>query len=167
MDATDGSVIELISTHQPALERYVRSLVQDPDDVAEVCQEVAVRLLLAGRAGQLPDAPGAWMKRVAHNLVVSAARRRQTADRSADRLVERDAADSPEDMIVERERTEVLRRALDRARADDREAMVLAANGFRTAEIAVRLGRTELATRALLCRARGRMRGRLEVAGIA
>jgi DNA-directed RNA polymerase specialized sigma24 family protein len=44
---------------------------------------------------------------------------------------------------------------------------VMAASGFRTAEIADRIGRTELATRALLCRARGRMRERLDVAGVA
>jgi DNA-directed RNA polymerase specialized sigma24 family protein len=36
--------------------------------------------------------------------------------------------------------------------------MTMAADGFAMREIAQHLGRTELATRALLCRARGRMR---------
>ena len=40
--------------------------------------------------------------------------------------------------------------------------MVLAANGYRGREIAADLGRTELATRALLCRARSRLRARLD-----
>ena len=42
---------------RPALERYVRSLVRDPDEAADVCQEAFVRLLLVTRAGRLPDSP--------------------------------------------------------------------------------------------------------------
>ena len=38
----------------------------------------------------------------------------------------------------------------------------MAAEGHRNAEIAAQLGRTELATRALLCRARRRLRPVLE-----
>jgi RNA polymerase sigma-70 factor (ECF subfamily) len=167
MDAIDTTVIDLITSHKATLERYVRTLVRDPDEAADVCQEVAVRLLLAARAGSLPETPGAWMNRVAHNLVVSSARRRQTAARSADRLVERGSQPSTEETIIGRERDLVVMAALGAARDDDREAMLLAASGFRTAEIAARLGRTELATRALLCRARGRMRQRLELVGVA
>ena len=144
---SDATVVDLIASHHPALERYVRSLLRDPDETADICQEVAVRLLLAARSGTLPDAPGAWMNRVAHNLVVSAARRRQTAARSADRLVERDTHCSTEETILGRERDAEIRAALASASADDRHAIVLAASGFRGAEIATRLGRTELAPR--------------------
>ncbi len=163
----DTTVVEIIAAHQSGLERYVRSLVRDTDEAADICQEVAVRLLVTARGGRLPDSPGAWMNRVAHNLVVSDARRRQTAERCADRLVERDVLGSTEDTVVDREQDEALVIALSGARDDDRTAIVLAASGFRNAEIAARLGRTELATRALLCRARGRMRDRLELAGVA
>jgi RNA polymerase sigma factor (sigma-70 family) len=167
MNATDAVVSDLFTSHQARLERYVRSLGRDSDETADVCQEVAVRLLLAARAGRLPEAPAAWMNRVAHNLVVSAARRRQTSERAAARIVERESVPSTEDLFVAHERDDAIRLALDSARADDRRAMVMAASGFRTAEIADRIGRTELATRALLCRARGRMRDRLDVAGVA
>ena len=101
------------------------------------------------------------MARVAHNLVVSSVRRRQTAARQADRLVSWDEARSTEDTIVRRERDAEVLRALAAARSDDREAIVLAASGYRTTEIAARLGRSELATRALLCRARSRVRDSL------
>jgi len=161
----DTSVIEAIDRHLPALERYVRSMVRDADEAADVCQEACVRLLIESRASGLPATPGAWLNRVAHNLVVSAARRRQTADRRADQLVERQFATPLDQVVIDRERDAVVREALRTARHDDRVAITMAASGFGTRDIADRLGRTELATRALLCRARGRMRQSLGVPG--
>jgi RNA polymerase sigma-70 factor, ECF subfamily len=166
-DRTDIQVVEVMEAHRPALERYVRSLVRDADEAADIVQETHVRLLMAARADRLPDSPAAWMTRVAHNLVVSDARRRQTASRRAEQLVEADDVHSTEDAILRRERDAEVTRALASARRDDRDAMVLAASGYRTREIAERLGRTELATRVLLCRARGRMRRSLDAYGSA
>jgi RNA polymerase sigma-70 factor (ECF subfamily) len=157
-DPIDIQVTNAIDAHLPGLERYVRSMVRDADEAADVVQETCVRLLVSARAEGLPESPAAWMARVAHNLVVSNARKRQTADRSADRLVGPDRLMSTEDAFVRHERDAEVFNALAAARTDDREAIVLAASGYRTSEIADRLGRTELATRALLCRARGRMR---------
>ena len=167
MDATpnpiDRLVVEVTEAHRPGLERYVRTLVRDSDEAADIVQETCVRLLVVARADGLPETPGAWMARVAHNLVVSQARRRQTADRKADRLAPETETRSTEDTLIARERDAEVYRALAAARSDDREAIVLAASGYRTREIADRIGRTELATRALLCRARGRVRRSLEV----
>ena len=160
--SVDSLVVEATEAHRPGLERYVRTLVRDSDEAADIVQETCVRLLLVARADELPDSPGAWMARVAHNLVVSQARRRQTADRKADRLVSNDEMRSTEDTMIARERDAEVYRALAAARTDDREAIVLAASGYHTREIADRIGRTELATRALLCRARGRVRRSLE-----
>jgi RNA polymerase sigma-70 factor (ECF subfamily) len=160
----DTQAVEAMEANRPSLERYVRSLVRDADEAEDVVQETHVRLLLAARSDGLPDSPAAWMARVAHNLVVSSARRRQTGERHADRLVASDAVRSTEDVIVRRERDAEVFRALAAARSDDRDAIVLAASGYRTQEIASRIGRTELATRALLCRARGRMRRSLAAA---
>ena len=58
-----------------------------------------------------------------------------------------------------------VRRTLDAMSPDSRTALLLAANGFSGREIAHALGRTELATRALLCRARTHLRETLEVPG--
>jgi len=77
-----------------ALQRYVRSLVRDTDEAADICQEAFVRLLVVARSGRLPDAPGAWVHRVAHNLVVSNARRRKTGERALERLADQDVARS-------------------------------------------------------------------------
>ena len=165
MDANDMDtwIVEAMEAHRPALERYVRSLVRDADEAADIVQETTVRLLIAARADGLPESPGAWMSRVAHNLVVSGARRRQTAEHHAEELLVGDEVHSTEEAILRHERDAEVFRALAAARSDDREAILLAASGYRTREIASRLGRTELATRALLCRARGRMRRSLDV----
>jgi RNA polymerase sigma-70 factor (ECF subfamily) len=161
---TDGDVAATIAAEQPGLERYIRGLVRDPDEVADISQDAFVRLLLAARAGQAPDNPGAWMRRVAHNAVVSASRHRQVVQRSADRLFDGGVQASTEDDAIRRERDQAIVRSLHDARPADRTAMILAAQGFEASEIGRALGRTPLATRALLCRARGRLRVRLESA---
>ena len=157
----DRLVAHCYAIEAPGLQRYVRSLVRDQEEAADVCQEAFVRLLVHARCNGIPETPGAWLRVVAHNLVVSGARRRATADRSMDRLADRGAIASTEESFVSREDDRRVADALAGASADDRVAMVLAAQGFQAREIGAQLGRTELATRALLCRARGRLRTRL------
>jgi DNA-directed RNA polymerase specialized sigma24 family protein len=78
------------------------------------------------------------------------------------RLTDADAhGPTTEDAIIRRERDAAIVDALARTAEDDRTAMLLAAQGYRGEEIAERIGRSELATRTLLCRARGRLRVRL------
>lgn len=161
---SDEDVCAVIAGQGARLERYVRSIVRDRDDADDITQDVFVRLLVAARAGQAPDHPGPWMRRVAHNAVVSAARHRQVAQRSEDRLVERGNHPSTEDDVIRNERDQTIARTLLEARPDDRTALILAAQGFGSEEIGATLGRTALATRALLCRARGRIRVELESA---
>lgn len=160
-ETADRVVEAWYAVEAPALQRYVRSLVRDPDEAEDICQETFLRLILVARAGRMPDAPAAWVRRVAHNLVVSAARRRTVSERALERLADTDVIPAVEEDIVRRERDRTLVGALEGAAEDDRTAMLLAAQGFRSQEIGDRLGRTELATRALLCRARGRLRERL------
>ena len=157
----DAQVVEAMEANLPGLERYVRSIVRSADDAADVSQEVCVRLLMSARANGMPGAPGAWMKRVAYNLVVSTARRRQTAGKFQHQLVERGSEPSVDETVVDRERGRELTDVLASTRSADRDALVMAANGHPTRDIAAHLGRTEVATRTLLCRARGRMRDRL------
>ena len=117
---TDTSVVEAIERHLPGLERYVRSMVRDADEAADICQEACVRLLVESRDAGLPDAPGAWLNRVAHNLVVSAARRRQTAQRRADQLVDRQVSTPLDQIVIDRERDATIRLALGSARGRPR-----------------------------------------------
>jgi RNA polymerase sigma-70 factor (ECF subfamily) len=158
----DSDVTAVFLANRPSLERYARSLTRDEDETADICQEVFIKLLVAGRAGRMPDSPAAWMTRVAHNIVVSAARRKSTSERTLDRLSEPEPHESTEDAVIGRERDAFVRDALTGVRPVEREAMILAAQGFHAGEIGGLLGRTELATRTLLCRARGRLRTQLQ-----
>jgi DNA-directed RNA polymerase specialized sigma24 family protein len=80
-------------------------------------------------------------------------------------LLDRNHAPSPEDEIVTRERDLILRDSLESLGGPDREIVVLAARGYRSDEIAWLIGCSPAATRTRLCRARGRLRARLELAG--
>ena len=162
--ASDAAVAATWEAHAAGLERYVRSLVRDPDEAADVCQEAFVRLLVAGREDRLPDSPAAWLRRVAHNLVVSGHRHRQIGDRLMSRMVEDETGSSLEDHAIRHEENTAIVAALGSLATDDRTAIVLAAQGYRGTEIAKRLGRSELASRALLCRARSRLGARMTAA---
>jgi RNA polymerase sigma factor (sigma-70 family) len=157
----DAWVVNEIERCRPALERYVRGLVRDPDDVDDICQEAAVRLLMLARTGHRPDSSVAWMSRVAHNLVVSAARRRTVATRAADRLVDRRPIPAVDEELLGRERHVEVATMLAGVYQHEREAILLAAAGRSTREIADHLGKSEVATRTLLCRARARVRNGL------
>jgi len=157
----DGLVAQWYEAEGAPLMRYVRSMVRDAEEAADICQEAFLRLLIVARDGRFPDAPGAWVHRVAHNLVVSEARHRRTGERTLERLADRDVIPSTEDSIVGRERDRHVAAALSDSADDDRTVMLLAAQGYRAREIGERIGRTEPATRTLLCRARGRLRNRL------
>ena len=161
-NAVDTDVTAAFLANQPSLERYTRSLTRDADASADVCQEVFIKLLVTARAGQMPDVPGAWMHRVAHNIVVSAARRKSTSERTLERLPESDLLPSTEDAVIRRERDAYVRQALTGVGPVERNAMILAAQGYRASEIGDRLGKTALATRVLLCRSRGRLRTQLQ-----
>jgi RNA polymerase sigma-70 factor, ECF subfamily len=166
MDATqhlvDGDVTAVYLANLPSLERYARSLTRDEESAADICQDVFIRLLVIARAGRMPDVPAAWMNRVAHNLFVSGARRRSTTERTLEALVESRHVPSTEDAAIGHEREALVRDVLTGVRPFERKAMVLAAEGYGSAEIGDRLGRTPTATRALLCRARGRLRTQLQ-----
>ncbi|MBA2382754.1 MAG: sigma-70 family RNA polymerase sigma factor [Chloroflexi bacterium] len=162
--AADDAVTALYAEQAASLERYVRSLVRDADEAADVCQEAFVRLLLAGRVGQLPESPAAWLRRVAHNLVISGHRHRRIGERVLVRLADDEMSASLEDTAIRNEENRVLITALRSVSTVDRTAIVLAAQGYRGSEIADRLGRSQLASRALLCRARGRLYARLGAA---
>jgi RNA polymerase sigma-70 factor (ECF subfamily) len=130
----------------------------------DATQEAFIRLLREARQHAAPDDPRAWLYRVVSNLVISGGRRATVAQRWRSVLARRDVGfqASPEATAMRRERRDAVQIALDAMSPDARTALLLAANGFSGREIAHALGRTELATRALLCRARTHLRFTLE-----
>jgi RNA polymerase sigma-70 factor, ECF subfamily len=165
--ASDQLVSDSYARHAAALTRYARSFVREDAAAEDLVQEAFLRLSRETRAGRVPDNIAAWLFRVTANLATSRARRAAVAARFADAIDGPEADPGPETITLDEERYAALREALDDLSASDRTALVMAAHGYRGPEIAARLGRTQLATRTLLCRARGRVRARLVAEGFA
>ena len=150
----------------PALRGRLIGLTRDPAVADDLLGECFLRLAIEIGAGRTPIDPAAWLSRVGHNLAISRARRSAVATRALPSLLERDVAGSPEDAVIDRERDDVLHEALAALDGDDRRIVVLAAQGYRPEEIAPMIGCSGAATRTRLCRARGRLRAQLALAGM-
>ncbi len=157
----DGIVGSAYLTHSSALRRYLTSLTRDVPAAEDLTHDAFERLTSEVRAGRVPDDIGGWLHRVGHNLAMSRGRRISVADRRRSELVVSGWAPSPESLAVAGEEQRAVGTALDGLGATDRQALILASHGYRGAEIARSIGRTDLATRTLLCRARAKVRARM------
>jgi RNA polymerase sigma factor (sigma-70 family) len=145
--------------------RHLTATTRDPYAAEDLTQEVFVRLMVEVGAGRIPDDVGAWAHRVGHNLAMSRGRRLAVADRHHHELADTRDAPSPEVLALAAEQHETLRAAVAGLGAPDQQALILSANGYRGPEIARSIGRTDAATRTLLCRARTKVRARLVEVG--
>jgi RNA polymerase sigma-70 factor (ECF subfamily) len=151
--------------HAASVTRYLISLTRDPGVAEDLAQEAFVRLIGEVDSGRRPTNVRGWLFRVASNLAASRGRHlavvaRHAAGPAPDRL-----GALLEDEVVGRERTAAINEALARLRDDDREIILLAASGLDGLELAERFGKSPIATRTMLCRARARLREELAVAG--
>jgi RNA polymerase sigma-70 factor (ECF subfamily) len=150
-----GSAYEL---HRPDLWRYLTSLTHDAVVAEDLVQDAFLRLTVEARAGRLPDDTGAWLHRVGHNLAMSRGRRLSVADRHRSELAMPDQPPSPEHVVLADERHRAVEAALAELEPVQREALVMASMGYGGPEIARSIGRTDGATRTMLCRLRARVR---------
>src|SRR4051794_24083289 len=152
------SLEDVYVAHAAALRGRLLAMTRDPATAEDLASEAFLRLASEIEAGRAPDDARAWLYRVGANLVVSRARRTNVAIRAMPGLLERDVAVSPEDEVIAQERDDLLREPLATLDGRDRQVVVLAAQGYRTQEIAGIIGCSGPATRTRLCRARGRLR---------
>ena len=135
---------------------------RDAEAAADVTQEAFLRLLREVTDRGVPENTKAWLLRVASNLIVTSVRRRNVAERWK-RFVARSEIDhaSPESTVLQHERDARVQAALGELPRDARVALLLAAQGYSGREIAAAIGRTEVATRTMVCRAKVRLREEL------
>jgi len=153
------SAAEAYADHAEALRAYLAAVTRDRAAAEDLLHETFVRLIVEVAAGRPPIHLRAWLYRVGSNLAASRGRRQGVAARRAIELVTRDVVPSPEEELLEREAAEAVHLRLAALPHHARTALLLAAHGYSGAEIATRIGRSPLATRSLLCRYRGRLRG--------
>ncbi len=148
--------------HRAELFAFLVRMTRDRETAEDLLQDTFIRLINEARAGRMPEAIRPWLYRVAANAAISRSRRGTAWTRLIPRLVDQREPERPESDLLRSERNRELRAAMADLAPDGRAALLLAAHGFNGQEIAVAIGRTEGATRTLLCRSRVRLRLVLE-----
>jgi len=158
MVSIDEMVESSFRDYSAAIRGKALQLTRDPELAADVTQEAFLRLFIEAQAGRTPDNISAWLYRTTFNLIVSGVRHTAVEHRMAPRLIRDDAPAQPEAVAALREAQGEVHLLLAGLPPVDRTALLMAAHGASGMEMASHLGRTPVATRAVLCRARRRLR---------
>jgi RNA polymerase sigma-70 factor (ECF subfamily) len=164
--AEQATLAAIYEARRGELLSFLVGMTRDAEVAEDLLQETFLRLLREARAGRMPDDVRPWLYRVAANAAIDRGRRGAALARFLPRLLVRDDPPAPEVEALRAERDAALHVALARLAPDRRAALLLAARGFSGAEVAGLLGRSEVATRALLWRARLELRGLLDPAEV-
>jgi RNA polymerase sigma-70 factor (ECF subfamily) len=161
--AIDALVARAYEAHAGELFGFLLRVTRDAGVAEEISQETFLRLCRELRASPPPDNLRAWLYRVAANLAVSRGRHLTVVRRCLAAISPgEETFEAPERTALRLERHELLRAALDVLPRDQRVGLLMAAQGFTGHEISQALGRSDVSTRTMLCRARLRLRGLLE-----
>jgi RNA polymerase sigma factor (sigma-70 family) len=151
--------------HAPELRRFAEARLRNATAAEDVVQESFLRLAIEDRGGRYPGQPRAWLYRVALNLIISGARRsKHVSTEGLERHREQADLETPETRFLALERRQNLTAVMAGVGSHGRTGLVLAAHGYSGREIADAVGRSEAATRAMLCRARARLRQTMTLA---
>jgi RNA polymerase sigma-70 factor (ECF subfamily) len=156
------SVTRAYETYAGDLERYVAKAFGGRVVPEDVVHEAFARLIRETAAGREPTLVRAWLYRVVHNLAVSELRRpiRWEPGVESDRAPRGSARSAEAEQEALSLSPEVWG-ALGTLSRAGRTSILMAADGYSGREIAAAVGRSELATRALLCRTRHSLRAML------
>ena len=157
----------LVETYSPLLFRVAHSVLRSRAEAEDVVQDVFVRVLEHRNALTGVREMRVWLVRIAWNLALDRRRRvkpEQFDEGFADGLVARDLP--ADEALEEARRMRTVLREMERLPKMERQVLLLSAvEELGTAEMAEVLGRSESAVRALMFRARTRLRERLEEGG--
>jgi RNA polymerase sigma-70 factor (ECF subfamily) len=154
----------LVETYSSLLFRVAHSVLRSRSEAEDVVQDVFVRVL--EHRGSLPEIRDirVWLVRVTWNLAIDRRRRirpEQFDEGFAESLVARDLP--ADEALQEARRMKAVLYEMERLPKAERNVLLLSAiDELGTAEMAEVLARSESAVRALLFRARTRLRERLE-----
>jgi RNA polymerase sigma-70 factor (ECF subfamily) len=157
----------MVETYSPLLFRVAHSVLRSRAEAEDVVQDVFVRVLQHRNALTGVREMRVWLVRIAWNLALDRRRRvrpEQFDEGFADELVARDLP--ADEALEEARRMRTVLREMERLPKMERQVLLLSAvEELGTAEMAEVLGRSESAVRALMFRARTRLRERLEEGG--
>jgi RNA polymerase sigma-70 factor (ECF subfamily) len=161
---SETDLASLVDTYSTLLFRVAHSILRSQAEAEDVVQDVFVRVLEhRGSLAGVRDMR-VWLVRIAWNLAID--RRRRKRPEQMDEVFARSlvARSVPADKALdEAQRMKSVLREMERLPKAERDVLLLSAiDELGTAEMAEVLGRSESAVRALLFRARARLRERLE-----
>jgi RNA polymerase sigma-70 factor, ECF subfamily len=164
---SEVDLTSLVETHSALLFRVAYSVLRSSAEAEDVVQDVFVRVL--ERRLMLPSVRDmrVWLVRIAWNLAIDRRRRvrpEQMDDVFAESLVSKNLP--ADEAVAETRRMSEVMRGIEQLPKGERHALLLSAvEELDTVEMAKVLGRSESAVRALLFRARTRLKQRLERGG--
>jgi RNA polymerase sigma-70 factor, ECF subfamily len=154
----------LVETYSALLFRVAHSVLRSRAEAEDVVQDAFVRVLEHRRSLSAIRDMRVWLIRIAWNLAIDR-RRRIRPEQFDERFVESLVGNSvpADEAMDEAQRMKAVLRELERLPRAERHVLLLSVvEELGTAEMAEVLGRSESAVRALLFRARTRLRKRLE-----
>src|SRR5271156_3216206 len=157
-------LVALVETYSALLFRVAHSVLRSRAEAEDAVQDVFVRVLEHRASLATIRDMRVWLVRIAWNLALDRRRRlrpEQFDEGFVEGLVARDQP--ADEALNEAHRMRSVLRELERLPKGERHVLLLSAiEELGTAEMAEVLGRSESAVRALLFRARARLRERLE-----
>jgi RNA polymerase sigma-70 factor, ECF subfamily len=161
---SETDLANLVETYSTLLFRVAHSILRSQAEAEDVVQDVFVRVLEhRGSLAGVRDMR-VWLVRIAWNLAID--RRRRKRPEQMDEIFARSLVASSvaaDKALDEAQRMKTVLREMERLPKAERNVLLLSAiDELGTAEMAEVLGRSESAVRALLFRARARLRERLE-----
>jgi RNA polymerase sigma-70 factor (ECF subfamily) len=160
-------VASLVETYSRLLFRVAHSVLRSQAEAEDVVQDVFVRVIERRRSLQAIRDMRVWLVRIAWNLALDR-RRRIRPEQMDESFAESLAVNTApaDEKLSETERMKAVLLEMERLPKTERHVLLLSAvEELSTTEIAEVLGRSESAIRALLFRARTRLRERLEARG--
>ena len=154
----------LVANYGSLLFRVAHSVLRNPAEAEDAVQDAFVRVLEHRHKLDRIDDMRVWLVRIIWNLSLDRRRKRkpdQMDDAFAASLIARTLP--ADEGLAGARRIEIILREIERLPRAEREALLLSAiDELSTAAIAQVLNRSESATRALLFRARTRLKQRLQ-----
>jgi RNA polymerase sigma-70 factor, ECF subfamily len=165
-----GSKIDvtvLVETYSTLLFRVAHSVLRSRAESEDVVQDVFVRVIEHSRSLPAVRDMRVWLIRIAWNLAIDRRRRIRPEQMDASFVEGLVATSMPADEAMdEAQRMKAVLLELERLPKGERHVLLLSAiEELGTAEMAQVLGKSESAVRALLFRARMRLRQRLKKGG--
>jgi RNA polymerase sigma-70 factor, ECF subfamily len=157
---------QLFDRYSPRIYNYIRRVTNDCTAAEDLVQETFLRVFTHARRLGSDTNFSAWLYRIATNLCRDYFRQSVRRKRASEQLLRASVdAEANEKMLLERERTDQLTRALGNLPADYQAALLLKyMEGLSYCQIGVVLSMSEAAVTSLLYRARTELRDLCESA---